>query len=216
MQRLNPLPLTVDGNRRRQRGVTLIELLLTVTVFAVLLSIGVPSFSEFLRNNARTTRLNEMIGAFAIARSEAITRRTTVTLCESAAPFTACNNAPNPPTSGAFEGGWIVFQDDNGTRGVVDAGDVMLRVFQPDMAGSATLTFTHTDDSQKIGFVTFEARGRPMSWTNPRTILRYCDKRGAADSVSVINVNRSGQVRVQNKKENSGDANLTRNMRCPS
>lgn len=197
---------------RGQCGFTLIELLLTVAVAGVVLSLAVPSFTNLMRNNARATRVNDMIGAFSIARSEAITRRTTVSLCASKAPFSACNT----PIDGSFDLGWIVFQDDNGTRGVVDAGDTVLRVFNPDMDGSAMLTFTHNNDAATVGAVTLNSRGRLETLLSTPRRLRYCDRRGAADSVAVIEVSVSGQARVQNAQEMSTDSDLTRNIRCPS
>jgi type IV fimbrial biogenesis protein FimT len=65
---------------RTSRGFTLPELLIVVTVMAVMLSIGVPSFAEFIRNQRVKTASFELFASLVMARSEAITLNTAVTL----------------------------------------------------------------------------------------------------------------------------------------
>ncbi len=59
---------------------TLIELLVSVAVIAVLLLIGIPSFQETIQNNRIVTSSNELIGAFNFARAEAVRRGDSVHL----------------------------------------------------------------------------------------------------------------------------------------
>lgn len=80
-------------------GFTLIELIVTLAVAAIILTIGVPSFQEALQNNRRTTQVNEIIGAFNIARSEAIKRGMKVTMCKSADSAT-CDTTACSVTTG--------------------------------------------------------------------------------------------------------------------
>ena len=61
----------------RQRGFTLLELMVTVTVLGVLLGLAVPSFTAAMRNNRIVSQNNEFIGALNYARSEAIRRSST-------------------------------------------------------------------------------------------------------------------------------------------
>lgn len=60
------------------RGLTLIELLVTVTVAGILLTIAVPSFSFIIRETQLTTQTNEFISHLKFARSEAVKRNTAV------------------------------------------------------------------------------------------------------------------------------------------
>lgn len=57
-----------------QRGLTLIEIMVTLAVVAVTLSIGVPSFQSMASGNRMSSAANSLIGALNVARSEAIKR----------------------------------------------------------------------------------------------------------------------------------------------
>ena len=58
----------------RALGFTLLELMVTITVAAMVLGLGVPSFVDLIRNNRAATNVNELLTAFSIARSESIKR----------------------------------------------------------------------------------------------------------------------------------------------
>lgn len=76
-----------------QKGVTLVELMVTVIVAATILGIGIPSFRNLIINNRMVSQANELIGIVTLARSEAIRRNSTVTLCRAGAnDATACAN----------------------------------------------------------------------------------------------------------------------------
>jgi type IV fimbrial biogenesis protein FimT len=70
------------------RGFTLIELIITIAIASILLSVGVPSFTEMIRNNRITAQANEFITTANLARSEAIRRGTTINVSS-----TSGNNA---------------------------------------------------------------------------------------------------------------------------
>ena len=84
------------------RGFTLIELMVTVAVVAILAMVAVPSFSEAMLSNKLAGYANNFVASALLARSEAIKRNATVTLCRSADPYTSCAN------SGSWQQGWIV------------------------------------------------------------------------------------------------------------
>lgn len=71
--------------RRSNRGFTLIELMVTLTVMAILMAVGVPSFRNFVAGQKVKTVSHDLMTALVIARSEAIKRNASVTL----APVTA-------------------------------------------------------------------------------------------------------------------------------
>lgn len=87
-------------------GFTLLELMLVITVAAVILGLGIPNMTQFIRNNRMTGAANDMLVAIHTARTEAVKRRAFVTFCFSANPNDAtpiCSNAGR---------GWVVFVDD--------------------------------------------------------------------------------------------------------
>lgn len=64
------------------RGFTLIELIITVTVGAILIMLAVPSMGQMIANNRLAGGANEILGAINYARSEAIKRGASVSVCE--------------------------------------------------------------------------------------------------------------------------------------
>lgn len=62
-------------------GVTLIELMVTIAVLAVVLGIGVPSFRDLILQNRLTSAANELLSGIAATRSEAIKRNATRRFC---------------------------------------------------------------------------------------------------------------------------------------
>jgi type IV fimbrial biogenesis protein FimT len=96
-------------NRQKQHGFTLYELLITLLVIGIVLTIGVPNLSDFTRNSRITGTANDLHSSFMVARSEAARAKTSVTICASSDPFDAagCDGA-------SFNDGWIIFVDING------------------------------------------------------------------------------------------------------
>ncbi|MGI4839188.1 MAG: GspH/FimT family pseudopilin [Janthinobacterium lividum] len=60
--------------RDRNKGFSLIELMVTVAVLAILVSVGIPTFSTLIRNNRADADTNEFYRALNYARLEAINR----------------------------------------------------------------------------------------------------------------------------------------------
>jgi type IV fimbrial biogenesis protein FimT len=108
-----------------QSGFTLYELLTTVLVVGVVVTIGVPNVMEMQRNTAMTSAANEIITGILAARTEAVKRQVPVVLCASPNP-TAVNPTCAPNGAGA-NGGFIVWVDENGNfdaNGAPNLGDV--------------------------------------------------------------------------------------------
>lgn len=112
--------------KHRQKGFTLYELMITVLIVGVVLTIGVPNLSDFSRNSRVTGLANDLHGSFLLARSEAARAKQNVTICASIAP-----QDPDPACNGAsFADGWIVFLDLDGD-GARDSGasETVLKAF---------------------------------------------------------------------------------------
>lgn len=66
---------------RSNRGFTLIELMVTLAVMAIIAGMAFPSLRDFIINSRVTTQTNEFIAALGYARSEAIKRGLDVMVC---------------------------------------------------------------------------------------------------------------------------------------
>lgn len=89
---------------RHSRGFTLIELMITIVILAILISLAVPSFNSVIQGNRTLTLTDELSTAIQLARSEALKRRKNVIICRSNAASTACEDGTD------WSGGWQVRQ----------------------------------------------------------------------------------------------------------
>ena len=155
------------------KGFTLIELMVTISVLAILLTIAVPSFRTFVLNNRITGQANDMMTALNYARSEAIKRGLPVIM------------SSNSGTAD-WSAGWIVFADPD-NDGIFNAGDAKLRV-GPALGGGNTLTA----NLAAVTAVTFDSGGFAR---NSATTFYLCDNRGAG-SARNIQLAGSGRAKV--------------------
>ena len=101
-------------NKSKHTGFTLIEMIVTVSIAAILASIAIPSFTTMIKNNRLTASTNELVSALILARSEALKRSQNVSVCASTNQ-TSCSGTN-------FATGWIVFVDcSSPPNGVLDA-----------------------------------------------------------------------------------------------
>ncbi|MGH8250593.1 MAG: GspH/FimT family pseudopilin [Steroidobacteraceae bacterium] len=106
-----------------QFGFTLLDLLTTVVVLGILLTVGIPSFSSIMRNNRIAGSTNELVTALTYARSEAMKRGDIVAACPSDDQSTCAGNND-------WSTGWVVFVDLN-EDGARDVTEQLLQVWQP-------------------------------------------------------------------------------------
>jgi type IV fimbrial biogenesis protein FimT len=157
--------------RRRVTGFTLMELMLTLTVAAVLAAVAIPNMRDFIRNNRLTSASNDLLRSFQVARSEAVKRQRVVAVCASA------NAADDDAicSNGAFSG-WIVFVDENNNwdRDPADADEVVISRGTVDAGVSVV-----NDNSGVVSYAgTGFANATPGQTPTSRVVV--CDARGAA------------------------------------
>lgn len=113
------------GFDQQQRGFSFVELMITLVVGALLLSVAVPSFQGLMTGNRLTATTNTLVFSLQTARSEAIKRALPAAVCTSSNALSA--NATCSAGSG-YVGGWIAYVDDNGNGSRDAAEDVVMAV----------------------------------------------------------------------------------------
>ncbi len=112
-------------------GFTLVELLVTVAIIGISLTLGVPAFKDTIRNSVLTSVINEFVASLNFARSEAVKRGVFVTVRKT-----------STSSSVGWEGGWQVFTDINSNGELNSSDDQVLRVHEP-LRSNLTLRGNH-------------------------------------------------------------------------
>lgn len=160
---------------------------MTLAVAAVLVTVAIPSFQTTIQNNRLIAQNNDFLTALMLARSEAVKRGVSTTVCKST-DLTACTAANN------WEQGWIVFVDTD-SDGVKDAGEDILRTHAALGITGTTLKGTAGDYDEYISY-----RGDGVSSEAGTFVL--CDDRGFADG-KAITVSATGRARTTSAPDSS-------------
>jgi type IV fimbrial biogenesis protein FimT len=163
---------------RRNRGVTLIETMMALTVLAILLATAAPAFGKLIALTQSDTSRGTLVTALETARILAISRSEHVVVCPSA-DRQYCGRTTE------WQHGWIVFvdADHDGARSVTED---LLSVTQAEPAGIAILTGA---GRRRIDFR--PDGGSPGS----NATFTICDTRGADQARSIV-INNAGRVRT--------------------
>jgi type IV fimbrial biogenesis protein FimT len=177
----------------KQNGFSLIEVVVTLAIAAIVLSIGVPSFQSYIQNNRQTTAINELATALQLARNSAITRRVRITLCKS----NDGSNCQDGAGSGDWTQGWMMFTNpDNitATTGLTGT-ETLLRVHAA-LPGNSTLI----GSGPTVNRVSFKPQG--LVDGNIGTIT-HCDARGSSYASALV-ISFGGQVRQATDTDGDG------------
>lgn len=90
----------------QSRGFTFIELLVTLAIASIFVINAFPNLSALIAQERTIILTNTIAGALAFARSEAVTKNTTVITCQS-------NNGSSCTRFASWHNGWIIFVDKN-------------------------------------------------------------------------------------------------------
>ncbi len=154
------------------KGFTVIELLVTLIIVAIITLIGAPSFMGAIKRERLTTEVNELISALATARSEAIKRNQHVIV---------------QSTNDDWGAGWTLYVDMDRDKKISD-GDLTLKIWEK-------LSDRHTLKSDlKESYIDFSPSG------GIGTIAHFtlCDENNLNTAKS-LKINYIGRARVEEK-----------------
>lgn len=177
------VPATHTFQTVRPQGFTLIELMVTVAVAAILLAIATPSFTSIINSNRLTSASNEMVATLQAARMEAVRLNTTVNVC------TGCDGNA---------GSLVAFVDAN-DNGDADAGEpVRVATINPavQLSGGTDLMFLPSG----FGYDAADTNGTLLA-----TSFRFCiPTTKPAENVRVVSV--ASGSRISTDREDGGGA----------
>jgi len=148
-------------------GFTLVELLVTMAVAAIIVTWAMPSFATLMQNNRLTTRRDSFVGSLRYARSTALSQNVGTQLC----PFSAAGSTACGANWGA---GWIVVLNPNGSA-TTTPPLTLLQSVQTRSGGPAISSPT------AAALVTFDPRGLATNAAQ----FAVCDGRGSSYAYSV-------------------------------
>jgi type IV fimbrial biogenesis protein FimT len=154
---------------RTQTGFTLSELLTTLMIVGVALSLGVPNMQSFWKNSRMTAAANDLHSAFHLARTEASRTKSNITICGSTNPM-----APSPNCDSELDDGWILFVDTDGDIDH-DNGEQIIRRGAP-AKYDIVINTPYTNDYFSFA-PTGLGRGN-ITGTPPISTIVLCDARG--------------------------------------
>lgn len=129
-------------NEKRDHGFSLVELMVVLSIVAILLAAGAPSFRSLIQNQKMSTTVNDFFAAINLARSEAIQRGTRVDLI--------------PLDASDWNKGWVVFIDENNNQ-KADTGEQIIFSHGP-VPNGMVITSAFTDSQVK--YIAYNGTGR--------------------------------------------------------
>lgn len=171
------------------RGFSMIELLVTLTVVGILMAVALPNLSDMVKSNAVAAQSNHFSTTINLARSEAVKRNLNVFIC--VRDGSACT------TSGEWEDGWIVFADINGNN-ALDAGEEI------SLIDGLTTNYTLRSSVTSLDWLAFGSDGRAQSNASVFTGVNFtlCPPGPAANPTDarIITMNSVGRTSLAKGK----------------
>ena len=169
-------------------GFTLIELLITLAVASILGASVFPSLSALVAQERSTALTNNLAGALAYARSEAVTKNIEILTCQSI-DSSECNQ------SGNWQNGWIIFVDDNKNR-QREPEEKLLRVYSAAENGTQAIF-------NGAANIDHYMRYKPSGRAYPNGSFHICNPNIGVGKALIMT--QSGRLRLS-KKQTDGSA----------
>lgn len=157
---------------KKSLGFTLVELLVTLSILATLVTLAAPSVAGLVQSGNVASAVNTFLADMRFARGEAIRRGSAVVVCRSDAPEAASPTCSHESARG-WAAGWIVYEERDGSDGVGTA-DKLLRIQAPlsgvDGAASTKNDFAFTSLGRSQGASGNVVFGADMSEQRKRKV----------------------------------------------
>ncbi len=156
-----------------------------LTVLGILLGIGVPAFQGIIRQNRLAAQTNELLATAAMARSEAVKRGATVSICP-----VSTGNADECAGDSSWSNGWLLFSDDAGDGEYDDGADTLIQRWPASTLRRMTIT------NEAVAAVTYRGDGSTTLGPGGDTTFTvaptgdYCKDPDGARSVTVTTTGR--------------------------
>jgi type IV fimbrial biogenesis protein FimT len=201
------------------KGFTLIELIITLTIAGILLTVAIPSMQSFVFGNRLVSQVNDLIVDINYARSESMKRGVNVVMCKSSNPGADPGSASPPTcsTTSSWESGRIVFVDTD-SNNQFSASDIFLRAREP-LDGSNTLRPFINDGTPNVSnYIAFTklgttTLGTPSAGQAPH-YLKLCDRRGASKA-RAITLGTAGRASIVPGPSFTDSSGNTFTISCP-
>ncbi len=177
-----PLKNTQSTQKRQQRGLTLLEMLIALAVAAIVLTVVAPSVQNLLAKNRVTSEINELSAVIQFARYTAIDQNSRTLVCP-ASDFANCSTNWNQAK--------IVFIDNNNNN-KRDTSEPLLLTTQ---IVSSVNSMTGPDTP--LVFLDSGATTASVS-------IKVCPDENSNATARAININAQGRVRVSIDSDNDG------------
>ena len=168
-------------NQFTSRGFTLLELMVTLLVIGIFVSLSAPSIGLMFQKNAVDTPTKGLARSIKYAKNEAVLRGLSVSICAS---------STGNSCEGNWRNGWIVYVNGDGAGNYSDrpnSGDVILQV-NGRVDGNVNINWNQTSDR-----LTFNNRGF-MVGSNAGTFT-VCPLNNDSTIARAVIVNTVGAVR---------------------
>ena len=143
------------------QGFSLLELMVALAVVAILVTVGLPGFAAMTRQNCTVTSANAMLSVLIAARSEALKRDRSVSLCK-----TVDGSACSTVADSGWDRGYLIYLDDNG-NGRHDATEPLLKVEMP-LSSCASISSA----SGYANALSYDGLGRAVRLGNFRVVAK--------------------------------------------
>lgn len=173
-------------SRSLVRGITALELMVTMAVIAILLATAVPAFRAYTWNHRMRTAMDVLQTDLNLARGHAISHNAETIVCP-AIDSAACSGTPD------WQNGWIIFTDLNGDR--------QKQPGEPLHKRANKVEFLSISSSRFRSYLRFYPNGTAPG--SNITIL-FCDRRGAEHAGKIL-VSNTGRIRTESNAGEAGE-----------